>query len=81
VPDRIVADKVVIARPDADKAVVLCGAAAAAWVELEGWTTRGDLESVLAAARPDMRADDRTALLADALAMLDAEGFLEHRSD
>ena len=70
VPDRIVGDRVVLARPDVDEAVVLGGAAAAAWIELDEWTTVTEVESAMAGALPELGAEQRASLLAGALAML-----------
>lgn len=81
VPARIVGDKVIVVRPDADEAVVLAGSAAAAWVELDEWTTIAIVEATLATVHPEVDVEERRSLLMRTLTILDDEGFLEHGSD
>lgn len=81
VPDRIVGDKVVLARPGCDEAVILGGMAAAVWVELDRWTSIDAIEAALASADDVAVGHDAAALVADAIELLRDEGLLETRSD
>jgi hypothetical protein len=53
-PDRIVGDQIVVVRPGVDDAVVLGGAAALVWLELDDWTTETDLSSAVAVSHPEV---------------------------
>lgn len=77
VPDRIVADKVVVARPERDEAVVLGGPAAVVWVELDHWITSEALTATLIEHHGEVVAVE--GAVSAALRALDDEGLLERR--
>lgn len=78
-PDRIVGDQVVAAGAGDADPVVLGGVAAVVWVELDEWTTEGEVAGRLANAFPDVAEQERSEMLAQALRMLDEAGLLERR--
>lgn len=77
VPDRIVGDKVVVARPDRDEAVILGGPAAVVWVELDHWITADVLAATLLEYHPEI--DSVAAAVSAALRALHDEDLLERR--
>lgn len=80
VPDRIVNDKVVLARPDVDEAVVLAGPAAMVWVALDSWTTPEQLCEDLAESHSEVDGDQCAEMVIRSIDFLRDEGLLERRA-
>lgn len=78
VPDRIVGNKVVVARPGVDEALVLAGAAALVWVELDRWMSEAKLWDTMMQEHPEVDGSRRD-VLTRSLRMLDDQGLLERR--
>src|SRR5512134_1823895 len=79
VPTRVLADKVIVARPGDGAPVVFAATAAFVWRLLEGWTTASEIDRRLADAFPEIAEADRVTARIEILAMLQDEDLVERR--
>jgi hypothetical protein len=75
---RLIADKIVVARPTDGTPIVLAPTAAFVWQALDVWTTRERVEAALADLYPVVEEVERATVLSQILSALADDGLLEH---
>lgn len=79
VPNRVVGNTVIAARPRDGVPVTMTAAAALAWRQLEDWTTPAAIDVLLADAFPQVPAQERVAVRSEILNTLWNDDLLERR--
>jgi hypothetical protein len=77
VPERIVGDDVIVARPGDGEAVVMSPVAGVVWRSLDDWSTTLDIDRCLADVLPGVSDADRAAVRNEVLQALQSDGLLE----
>ena len=79
VPNRVVGNTVIAARPRDGAPVTMTSAAALAWRQLDDWTTPAALDGCLAEAFPEVPTKERVAARNEILTTLQNDDLLERR--
>ena len=79
VPNRVLGDTLIVARPRDGAPVVMSSTAALVWRELEDWTTPAEVDVRLADAFPEVPEEERVAARIEILTALRNDDLLERR--
>jgi hypothetical protein len=79
VPNRVVGDTVIVARPRDGAPVTMTSAAALVWRQLDDWTTAVEIDGRLADVFPEVPAEERLAARNEILRTLRNDDLLEQR--
>lgn len=77
VPERRFGERLIVARPSDGGPVVLTAPAAFVWRQLDGWISTPELEIRVAAAFPEVTAEERRTACAKILEALGADDLVE----
>jgi hypothetical protein len=77
VPNRVVGDTLIVARPRDGAPVTMTSAAVLVWRQLDDWTTSAEIDVRLADAFPEVPAEKRASARSEILRILRNDDLLE----